>query len=166
MPGRIVGRTVDLDGKSGFTLTLQAREQHIRRSKATSNICTNQGLLAAAATVYMALMGPAGLERTAAASHNNTRKLVDRLTAIDGVERVYDRPFFHEALLRLNRPADEVLQALAEQNVLGGYHVVREYPELENCLLVCATETKEEADIEAFATQLASILSRSSAVSN
>jgi len=166
MPGRIVGRTVDLDGKGGFTLTLQAREQHIRRSKATSNICTNQGLLAAAATVYMALMGPVGLERTAAASHNNTRKLVERLSAIDGVERVYDRPYFHEALLRLDQPVDEVLRALAEQDLLGGYHVAKDYPELENCLLVCATETKQEADIEAFAMQLESILSGSRSVSN
>ena len=160
MPGRIVGRTVDLDGNSGFTLTLQAREQHIRRSKATSNICTNQGLLAAAATVYMALLGPTGLERVAGASHSNTRRLVERLTAIDGVEQVFDRPYFHEALLRLNRPVDEILGALAEQELLGGHHVVRDYPELENCLLVCATETKEESDIETYAGHLERFLSR------
>ncbi|MCW8839838.1 MAG: aminomethyl-transferring glycine dehydrogenase subunit GcvPA [Gammaproteobacteria bacterium] len=159
MPGRIVGRTVDLDGNSGFTLTLQAREQHIRRSKATSNICTNQGLLAAAATIYMALLGPSGLERVAAASHNNTRALVEKLIAIDGVELVFDRPYFHEALLRINRPVDEVLRALAVQDLLGGYHVVREYPELENCLLVCATETRSEADIESYTGHMERILS-------
>lgn len=162
MPGRIVGRTVDLDGKQGFTLTLQAREQHIRRSKATSNICTNQGLLAAAATVYMALLGPDGLKRVAAASHSNTRKLVERLTAIEGVELEFDRPYFHEALLRLNQPVDEVLRALAVQDLLGGYSVVRDYPELENCLLVCATETKDEEDIDAYASHLERILSRRS----
>ncbi|MFO7593715.1 MAG: aminomethyl-transferring glycine dehydrogenase subunit GcvPA [Pseudomonadota bacterium] len=160
MPGRIVGRTVDLDGNSGFTLTLQAREQHIRRSKATSNICTNQGLLAAAATVYMALLGPTGLERVAGAGHSNTRRLVERLTAIDGVEQVFERPYFHEALLRLNQPVDEVLRALATEDLLGGHHVVRDYPELENCLLVCATETKEPSDIDAYAGHLERILSR------
>ncbi|MGM0594704.1 MAG: aminomethyl-transferring glycine dehydrogenase subunit GcvPA [Pseudomonadota bacterium] len=158
MPGRIVGRTVDLDGKSGFTLTLQAREQHIRRSKATSNICTNQGLLAAAATVYMALLGPTGLERVAAASHNNTRRLVQRLSAIDGVEQAFERPFFHEALLRIHRPVDEVLQALADRGLLGGHAVARDYPELEGGLLVCATETKSEADIDHYAGELERIL--------
>lgn len=160
MPGRIVGRTVDLDGNSGFTLTLQAREQHIRRSKATSNICTNQGLLAAAATIYMALMGPAGLQRVAATSHNNTRRLMERLTAIDGVEQVFKRPFFHEVLLRINQPVDEVLRALAEQDLLGGYHVVRDYPELENCLLVSVTETKQGSDLDTYAGELERILSR------
>jgi glycine dehydrogenase subunit 1 len=160
MPGRIVGRTVDLDGKPGFTLTLQAREQHIRRAKATSNICSNQGLMATAATVYMATVGAVGLERVAAASHANTRKLVGKLCAIDGVEQVFDRPVFHEALLRLPANADEVLRALAEEDLLGGYAVMRDYPELENCLLVCATETRSEEDLNTYATHLARILGR------
>jgi len=159
MPGRIVGRTVDLDGKPGFTLTLQAREQHIRRAKATSNICSNQGLMATAATVYMATVGAGGLERVAAASHANTRKLLEALTAIDGVEQVFNRPVFHEALLRLPADAGEVLNTLAAQDLLGGYAVMRDYPELENCVLVCATETRSDEDIETYATQLASILS-------
>lgn len=160
MPGRIVGRTVDIEGNSGFTLTLQAREQHIRRSKATSNICTNQGLLAAAATVYMALMGPVGLERVAAACHANTRRLAERLTAIGGVEQVFTRPFFHEVLLRLEQPVDEVLGELAEADLLGGYDVGRDFPELKNCLLVSVTETKQESDIETYAGQLERILGR------
>src|SRR5690606_37664440 len=90
MPGRIVGRTVDLDGKPGFALTLQAREQHIRRAKAKSNICTNQGLLVTAATIHMSLLGPEGLEQVASASVANTRKLVDALTSIAGVTRAFE----------------------------------------------------------------------------
>ncbi len=162
MPGRIVGRTVDLDGKSGFTLTLQAREQHIRRSKATSNICTNQGLMAAAATVYMATLGSGGLERVAAASHANTRTLIERLTAIDGVELVFNRPVFHEVVLRITPPVDEVLRALAVQDILGGYDLGMDYPELGNTLLVCATETRDAADIERYGDNLERIISRRS----
>lgn len=160
MPGRIVGRTVDRDGKEGFTLTLQAREQHIRRSKATSNICTNQGLMVTAATIHMAIMGPEGLARAAAASHANTRALVERLTAIAGVTKVFDRPLFHEAVLRLDAPVSEVLRALAAQNVLGGYNLSMDYPELGNALLVCATETKNTEDIETYARHLERILSK------
>lgn len=160
MPGRIVGRTVDRDGKEGFTLTLQAREQHIRRSKATSNICTNQGLMVTAATIHMAIMGPEGLARAAAASHANTLALVERLTAIAGVTKVFDRPLFHEAVLRLDAPVPEVLRALAAQNVLGGYNLSMDYPELGNALLVCATETKNTEDIETYARHLERILSK------
>jgi glycine dehydrogenase subunit 1 len=160
MPGRIVGRTVDLDGKPGFTLTLQAREQHIRRAKATSNICSNQGLLAAAATIHMALLGPVGLRNVAAASHANTRKLVEKLSAIDGVEAVFGGHTFHEVVLRLNQDAGQVLRALAVQDILGGYHLGEEYPELANCLLICATETKSEQDIDRLAENMARILGR------
>ncbi|MCV6639357.1 aminomethyl-transferring glycine dehydrogenase subunit GcvPA [Candidatus Albibeggiatoa sp. nov. NOAA] len=158
MPGRIVGRTVDLDGKQGFTLTLQAREQHIRRSKATSNICTNQGLMVTAATVHTALMGAKGLEQTAATCHANTVQLRDKLVAIDGVEQVFESSFFHEVLLKLNKPVDQVVEALADNGILGGYAVGQLIPELDDCLLICATETRTQADIDLYAEQLANVL--------
>ena len=158
MPGRIVGRTVDLDGKAGFALTLQAREQHIRRSKATSNICTNQGLLVTAATIHMALLGPEGLERAAAASHANTVALLEKLTAIPGVTRAFSRPVFHEAVLCLNKPVREVLHALEQDDLLGGYSLGEHYPELGDAILVCATETKTTADLGAYAAHLRRIM--------
>ena len=158
MPGRIVGRTTDVNGTEGFVLTLQAREQHIRRSKATSNICTNQGLVITASTIHMAILGPRGLEHTAAACHANTRELVGQLSAIDGVDTAFSRPVFHESVLLLDRPADQVLESLAAQDILGGYNLATDYPELGHAILVCATELRTDEDIMAYRTALQAVM--------
>ena len=158
MPGRIVGGTVDLDGEAGFVLTLQAREQHIRRSKATSNICTNQGLLVTAATIYMSLLGFEGLRRVASVCQVNTAELVRQLTEIRGVSRAFTGPHFHEAVVQLDRPTTPVLEQLAARDIIGGLDLGGWYPELGPALLVCATETRTPADTDTYVTALREIM--------
>lgn len=161
MPGRIVGRTVDLDGKEGFVLTLQAREQHIRRSKATSNICTNQGLVVTASTIYMSIMGARGLENTAAACFENNNRLVEKLTAIDGVKEIFSATHFHETVLQLEASASKVLANLMAKGIIGGYDLSKDYPELGQAILVCTTEMRNEEDINAYAIAMQEVMANS-----
>lgn len=160
MPGRLCGETVDIDEKRGFVLTLAAREQHIRREKATSNICTNSGLCALAFSIHLALLGEVGFARLARLNHERANALARRLSELEGVELV-NRTFFNEFTVRLSQPAAGVVEALAGKGILGGVPVSRLYPErpeLATLLLVAATEMTTDADMDALCRGLEEVL--------
>ena len=158
MPGRIVGQTVDKDGKRGFVLTLQAREQHIRREKANSNICSNEALCALAISVYLATMGKEGFAEVSRQCLQKAHYAYDRIVAAGAAQPVFAAPFFQEFAVRPGKPIAEINASLLEQKIIGGLDLEEFYPELAGCMLLCVTEKRTKAEIDALAAGLEALL--------